>query len=63
MAAFIPKRRSTGHGITRTLAAMADVRTPAEALAFLLCTALFLGLGWMITHPREFYAAVMGVFS
>lgn len=63
MATFEPKRRSRGAWITRTLADTADIRGPLDALAFLLCGALTVFLGWMILHPREFYAAVMGVFS
>ena len=63
MAAFIPKRRESGAWITRTLADMADIRTLADLLAFALCAALTVLLGWMILHPREFYAVVMGVFS
>ncbi len=63
MAAFIPKRRSSGEWITRIAAEHADIRTLGDALAFLFCAVVVVALGWMITHPREFYAAVMGVFS
>ncbi len=63
MATFIPKRRSSGEGITRVMASLADIRTPADLVAFLLCAALTVFLGWMITHPHEFYAAVMGWLS
>lgn len=63
MNAWTPKRRSRGAWIGRTLADMADIRGPLDALAFLLCGACVAAIGWMVTHPLEFYAAVMGVFS
>lgn len=63
MNAWMPKRRSRGAWIGRTLADMADIRGPLDALAFLLCGALVAALGWMVTHPGEFYGLVMGWLS
>lgn len=60
----IPKRRhGSGEWIMRWMAENADVRSVSDALAFLLCGALVAALGWMVTHPGEFYGLVMGWLS
>lgn len=63
MAAFIPKRRGRGEGITRAMASLADIRTPADLIAFLLCAFLTVFVCWAITHPWQFRDLVLGVFG
>jgi hypothetical protein len=58
VSAYVPKRHGRGDWIARAFADTADIRTPLDLLAFLLCGALVALLAWMVWQPREFYLFV-----
>lgn len=61
MTTFKPQRIARGGWITRQLADMADIRTPADLLAFLLCAAAVVTIAVMALNPRGTYLFCMAV--